>query len=83
MKLLQIRSTGIVADQWFKPNFCGVVENLRFIDCYIPVKTRWYFQHVKRLELIHCECEAKLETPNLEWFGYSGIITWDIPCVVT
>lgn len=84
VKFLNIRETPITKD-WFESNFSRFVENLKFKWCRFRVKntSRWYFEQLKRLELIGCDCNVEFETPKLEWFSYCGRVYCEIPLVIS
>ncbi|KAF3448341.1 hypothetical protein FNV43_RR09054 [Rhamnella rubrinervis] len=82
VKLIIIEDTHIYG-KWFHSNFCRFVEELDFVLCSFPVKTRWCFHQLKRLQLYDCPCKVEFETPNLERFYYSGNLEWDIPLIIS
>ena len=69
VKVLQLTDTYISDDKWvLKYNFFGIVEELWFANCVLPVKTRWYLESLKVLTLFGSENRVEFETPNLECF---------------
>ncbi|KAF3455754.1 hypothetical protein FNV43_RR00396 [Rhamnella rubrinervis] len=85
VKVFQLSDTDINDDKWVKSSFFGIVEQLWFNSCSLPVKTRSYLENLKALKLVASNCKIEFETPYLECFTYHNRpLKWaQIPLVIS